>query len=74
MQKLKVQIETEFITLTNLLKFAGVVMSGGQAHELIEERLVSLNGQPVSEKRKKIRAGDVVKVKDLAEITVENEN
>ena len=40
MQKLKVQIETEFITLTNLLKFAGVVMSGGQAHELIEEGLV----------------------------------
>lgn len=74
MQKLKVQIETEFITLTNLLKFAGVVMSGGQAHELIEEGLVSLNWQPVSEKRKKIRAGDVVKVKDLAEITVENEN
>lgn len=74
MQKLKVQIETEFITLTNLLKFAGVVMSGGQAYELIEEGIVSLNGQPVSEKRKKIRAGDVVKVKDLAEITVENEN
>lgn len=74
MQKLKVQIETEFITLTNLLKFAGVVMSGGQAHELIEEGLVSLNGQLVSEKSKKIRAGDVVKVKDLAEITVENEN
>ena len=74
MQKLQVQIETEFITLTNLLKFAGVVMSGGQAHELIEEGLVSLNGQLVSEKRKKIRAGDVVKVKDLAEITVENEN
>ena len=90
MQKFKVQIETEFITLTNLLKFAGVVMSGGQAHELIEEGLVvmsggqahelieeglvSLNGQPVNEKRKKIRAGDVVKVKDLAEITVENEN
>ena len=74
MQKFKVQIETEFITLTNLLKFAGVVMSGGQAHEMIEEGLVSLNGQLVSEKRKKIRAGDVVKVKNLAEITVENEN
>ena len=74
MQKLQVQIETEFITLTNLLKFAGVVMSGGQEHELIEEGLVSLNGQPVSEKRKKIRGGDVVKVKNLAEITVKNEN
>lgn len=71
---MNVQIETEYITLTNLLKYAGVVMSGGQAHELIEAGMVKLNGQPVSEKRKKIRAGDLVEVKDLAAITVENEN
>lgn len=74
MQKMNVQIETEYITLTNLLKYAGVVMSGGQAHELIEAGMVKLNGQPVSEKRKKIRDGDLVEVKDLAAITVENEN
>lgn len=74
MQKMNVQIETEYITLTNLLKYAGVVMSGGQAHELIEAGMVKLNRQPVSEKRKKIRAGDLVEVKDLAAITVENEN
>ena len=30
MEKIAVQIETEYITLTNLLKYAGVVMSGGQ--------------------------------------------
>lgn len=53
MEKLTVQIETEYITLTNLLKYAGVVMSGGQAHELIEAGFVSLNGQKVLEKRKK---------------------
>lgn len=74
MEKLTVNIETEYITLTNLLKFAGVVMSGGQAHELIEAGCVSLNGQPVLEKRKKIRAGDKVAVKDLAVITVCDEN
>ncbi|PWM79829.1 MAG: RNA-binding protein [Phascolarctobacterium sp.] len=74
MQKMNVQIETEYITLTNLLKYAGVVMSGGQAHELIEAGMVKLNGQSVSEKRKKIRAGDLVEIKDLAAITVENEN
>lgn len=74
MQKMNVQIKTEYITLTNLLKYAGVVMSGGHAHELIEAGTVKLNGQPVSEKRKKIRAGDLVEVKDLAVITVENEN
>ena len=62
------------ITLTNLLKYAGVVMSGGQAHELIEAGFVSLNGQTVLEKRKKIRAGDEVIVKGMAAITVSNEN
>ena len=74
MEKLAVQIETEYITLTNLLKYAGVVMSGGQAHELIEAGFVSLNGQTVLEKRKKIRAGDEVTIKGMAAITVSNEN
>ena len=72
MEKLAVQIETEYITLTK--KYAGVVMSGGQAHELIEAGFVSLNGQTVLEKRKKIRAGDEVTVKGMAAITVSNEN
>ncbi len=71
MEKLTVQIETEYITMTNLLKYAGVVMSGGQAHELIEEGCVSLNGNSVFEKRKKVYAGDVVVVDDMATITVE---
>ncbi len=74
MEKFTVQIETEYITLTNLLKYANVVMSGGQAHELIEAGFVKLNGQQVSEKRKKVYAGDVVEIKGIAEITVANEN
>lgn len=74
MEKFTVQIETEYITLTNLLKYANVVMSGGQAHELIEAGFVKLNGQPVSEKRKKVYARDKVEVKGVAEITVANEN
>lgn len=74
MEKNTVQIETEYITLTNLLKYAGIVMSGGQAHELIEAGFVSLNGQKVLEKRKKIRDGDEVTIKGMAIITVSNEN
>lgn len=74
MEKLNIKIKTEYITLTNLLKYAGVAMSGGQAHELIETGCVSLNGQPVSEKRKKIRNGDIVTIKDLAIIRVCHED
>ena len=36
MEKITVGITTEFITISNLLKYAGVLETGGQAHEAIE--------------------------------------
>lgn len=57
-----VKIETEFIKLDSLLKFAAVCGSGGEAKELILEGLVSVNGVPEFRRGKKIRAGDRVEV------------
>ena len=36
MEKITVGITTEFITISNLLKYAGVLETGGQAHEAID--------------------------------------
>ena len=55
------------------MKFAGILQTGGQAIELIEEGMVSLNNQKITEKRKKIYPGDVVVIKGQYEITVETE-
>ena len=44
MEKITVGITTEFITISNLLKYAGVLETGGQAHEAIEAGVVMLNG------------------------------
>lgn len=44
MEKITVGITTEFITISNLLKYAGVLETGGQAHEAIEAGVVTLNG------------------------------
>ncbi len=60
MEKIIVEIKGEFITLDNLLKYAGVVDSGGQAGQVISEGLVKINGQTVKEKRKKVRPDDEV--------------
>jgi len=55
-------LTTEFIKLDALLKVAGVADSGGQAKHVIQEGLVSVNGEPATQRGKKIRPGDVVEV------------
>ncbi len=58
-------LETEYIQLNQLLKLLNWCESGGMANTVISEGLVSLNGQTVLEKRKKIRPGDVVEFNGL---------
>ena len=54
----RVRIETEFIRLQDLLKFAGAVETGGEAKLLIQEGRVSVNGQVCTMRGKKLRPGD----------------
>ena len=53
-------ITTEFIKLQDLLKFASLVESGGEAKERIQGGEVTLNGEVCTMRGKKIRPGDVV--------------
>ena len=55
-----VRIETDFIKLDALLKFAGAVMSGGEAKTVVAEGLVKVNGETCLMRGKKIWPGDVV--------------
>lgn len=50
----------DFITLDTLLKLMRLVGSGGEAHAVIQEGMVEVNGAVELQKRKKIRAGDKV--------------
>ena len=56
----EVTIKTEFIKLDALLKFENLVMSGGEAKIVIQEGLVSVNGEVCTMRGKKIRSGDVI--------------
>ena len=55
-----VEIHREPVELYKLLKFEGLVSSGGEAKMLIGEGQVKVNGLVETRKRKKIMAGDVV--------------
>ena len=56
----KIKIETEFIKLDALLKFAVLVGSGGEAKTVIADGMVSVNGEVCTMRGKKIRPGDTV--------------
>ena len=55
-----IEIHTEFIKLQDLLKFANLVATGGEAKELIQAGQVLVDGQVCTMRGKKIRPGDDV--------------
>jgi ribosome-associated protein len=57
-----ISIATEYIRLDALIKFAAVVQTGGEAKLLIQDGLVTVNGEPCAQRGRKIRPGDIVAV------------
>ena len=65
-----IAINTEFIKLDALLKYASLVGTGGEAKIAIAEGLVKVNGEVCTMRGKKIRPGDTVSF-DRFELLVE---
>ncbi|MCR2045440.1 RNA-binding S4 domain-containing protein [Anaerosalibacter massiliensis] len=66
----KVKIETDYIKLDQLLKFAGILDTGGQGKILIKKGYIKLNGEVVRQRGKKIVKGDEIEIKDIGKILV----
>ncbi len=60
-----VKIHTEYIKLDDLLKFAGVLGSGGQAKAVIADGLVKVDGEVCTMRGKKLRGGETVEFEDV---------
>lgn len=59
-----VEIIKEPVELYKILKFEGIVSSGGEAKAVIDDGQVLVNGEIEKRKRKKIMSGDVIKFMD----------
>ena len=59
-----VEITREPVELYKILKFEGIVASGGEAKAVIDFGMVQVNGQVETQRRKKIVAGDVIEFGD----------
>lgn len=69
--EIEVGIRSEFIKLDSLLKYAGVVETGGIGKEIILEERIKVNGEVCTMRGKKIRPGDRVQIDEIeSEIVV----
>ena len=59
-----IDITQEPIELYKILKFEGMVASGGEAKHVISDGLVKVNGEVETRKRKKIFSGDSIEFGD----------
>ncbi|MBL0744656.1 RNA-binding S4 domain-containing protein [Chryseolinea lacunae] len=60
MENFKLKEGEEFIELKNLIKLLGWVNTGGEAMARIDNKEIKLNGEVETQRRKKVRRGDVV--------------
>jgi len=58
--KIIAELKEEFVELYKILKFEGLVDSGGMAKQIISDGQVIVNGEVETRKRKKISAGDKI--------------
>lgn len=58
----EIVINTEFIKLDSALKFANMAESGGEAKTMVQDGYVSVNGEVCTQRGRKLRDGDTVKV------------
>lgn len=58
----KIEIFGEYIQLDQILKKLDFISSGGEIGMFLQSHSILLNGQKVSEKRKKIRPGDILQI------------
>lgn len=60
MEKIKLRESDEFIKLGQALKAAGLVDSGVEAKDVIQDGLVKVNGEVDTRRGKKLYDGDIV--------------
>lgn len=59
------EINTEYITLGQLLKMTNAISSGGMAKWFLEEKIVYVNDEQEQRRGKKLRHDDIIKIAEF---------
>lgn len=66
-----VKINSEFVTLGQLLQMIDVVSTGGMAKAYLGENTIYINGEQDNRRGKKLRNGDVILVPGVGKVKIE---
>ncbi|MBS4539316.1 S4 domain-containing protein YaaA [Clostridium sp. D2Q-11] len=66
----EISIDTEYIKLDQLLKYAAIAQTGGHAKFLIKDGHVKVNNEVCTQRGKKIAKGDIVEVEEEDSIII----
>lgn len=69
-----IQINTEYITLGQFLKFVNIASSGGDIKAILATESVKVNGVLEIRRGRKLYSGDVVFVKDIESFKITHAN
>lgn len=58
----KIEIKTEFILLGQFLKYAGIILNGGQSKTFLSKNTVKVNGNIEQRRGKKLFLGDIIEI------------
>ena len=61
---MKIKINSEYITLGQLLKMSDFIQSGGEAKFAVKELHITVNGEMEDRRGRKLRSGDVIIIED----------
>ena len=61
----KITIHTENIQLDQLLKWAGIVESGGQVKLMLEDEIIKVIGNIETARRRRLHEGDIVEIEGI---------
>lgn len=67
---MNIKLNGDYMTLTQALKEAGVIATGGQAKWYLQENTIFLNGEPENRRGKKLYAGDQLQLPNGAQLTI----
>lgn len=65
-----VKITSEYIELSQFLKFANITMSGGEAKAMVQAGIVEVNGVLEKRRGRKLYPGDVISVENMGSWTI----
>jgi ribosome-associated protein len=66
-----IKIDSDYIKLDSFLKLAGIVMSGGEAKEMIQDGLIKINNEIEKRRGRKLYPGDILVFDETTSFLIE---